>query len=67
MKTPALDAWRRELAAGTRTPYTFDPLWRAACEERNALEHAQFPELAESFLAESRRIIRAAQKRRRVA
>ena len=36
--TPALDEWRRELAAGVRTLHTFDALWRAACEEMNALD-----------------------------
>ena len=62
MKTPALDAWRRELAAGVRTAYTFDPLWRAGCEEMSALE-ARTPKLAASCLAEARRIIRAAAQR----
>ena len=38
-RSPALDAWRAELAAGKRTVHTFDPLWRAACEEISALEH----------------------------
>ena len=38
LRTPALDAWRRELAAGERTATTFDALWRAACEDMNALE-----------------------------
>src|SRR5207244_2714421 len=52
VKTPALDAWRREIAAGARTIYTFDPLWRAACEEMNALE-APMPKLAASCLAEA--------------
>lgn len=35
---PALDKWRAELAAGLRTPYTFDDLWRAACDEMNRRE-----------------------------
>jgi len=30
--------WRRELAAGMRTAYTFDELWRRACEEVNEME-----------------------------
>ncbi len=38
--TPALDTWRRELAAGLRTRTTCDALWRAACAEKNALEAA---------------------------
>lgn len=61
--TPALDAWRRELAAGTRTPTTFDWLWRAACEELNALE-APTPALAASHLREAHSIVRAARKGR---
>jgi len=35
---PSLDKWRAELAAGLRTPYTFDDLWRAACDEANQRE-----------------------------
>lgn len=60
--TPALDTWRRELAAGRRTPTTFDPLWRAACAEMSALEHGAFPGVAASFLREARSIICAAAK-----
>ena len=61
--TPALDAWRAELARGERTRTTFDPLFRAACEEMNALE-AQ-PELRAGYLARARRhIITAARKGR---
>ncbi len=33
-----LKRWRAELAAGKRTPTTFDDLWREACEELNAIE-----------------------------
>jgi len=57
--TPALDLWRRELAAGLRTPETFDPLWRAACAELNALEAvgAGLPETAAGYHAEARQII----------
>jgi len=62
-RTPALDLWWRELRDGTRTATTFDPLWRAACAEMNALE-APTPALADGYLAESRRIIRAAAKGR---
>ena len=64
--TPALRAWRAELTAGERTITTFDPLWRAACEEMNALEAAS-PELAGSYLREARRIVRAAAQKRRAA
>jgi len=35
---PALDKWRKELAAGLRTAYTFDALWRKACDEMNQRE-----------------------------
>ena len=34
----ALEVWRAELRAGTRTRTTLDPLWRAACEEAYAVE-----------------------------
>jgi hypothetical protein len=61
MKTPSLDAWRRELAAGQRTATTFDWLWRAACEEMNALE-APTPALAKFYLVEAQRIVRKAIK-----
>jgi hypothetical protein len=63
MKTPALDVWHRELAAGTRTNVTFDALWRAACEEMNALGAP--PECKEGYLAEARRIMRDALRRSR--
>jgi hypothetical protein len=59
-RTPALDLWRQELAAGQRTTTTFDPLWRAACAEAAALEFASIPELAQAYLADARRIIREA-------
>jgi len=66
MRTPALDAWRRELAAGTRTHLTFDPLWRAAAEEMSGLEMLadRLPGIAEFHHVEARRIIRAAAKGR---
>ncbi len=62
MKTPALDLWRRELAAGRRTAVTFDPLWKAACAEQCAIEFTAtgLPSLAESCLRDGRRIIRDA-------
>ena len=67
MKTRALDAWRRELAAGQRTKYDFDPLWRAACDEMNALEAvaAGLPQLARQFQRDAYRIITTAAKRQR--
>ena len=36
---PFLERWHAELAAGTRSPTTFDWLWRAAARERLAHEH----------------------------
>ena len=65
MNTPALRAWREELRRGERTPATFDALWRAACEEANALEFASIPELAACFQREARRIILEAAKQQR--
>ena len=62
LHTPALDAWRAELARGERTRTTFDPLFRAACEEMNALEAPT--ELRPGYLARARRIIVAALKGR---
>lgn len=61
-RSPALSAWRRELAAGLRTPLTFAPLWRAACAEMNAVEFeaAGLPELAASSRRDAERIVRAA-------
>ena len=35
---PALRQWRREVRDGLRTPYAFDALWIAACEEATAVE-----------------------------
>jgi hypothetical protein len=59
---PALTAWWAELAAGKRDKLTFDPLWRAACEEMTALEFdvAGLLEIAESRRREAERIIRNA-------
>lgn len=67
MRTPALDLWRQELREGKRTPTTFDPVWKAACAEASALEFAAagIPALADSFLADARRIIHEAAKRQR--
>lgn len=39
----ALEEWWRELAAGTRTPHTYDELWRAACHEISAREYGPPP------------------------
>ena len=33
-----LRQWRREVRDGLRTPYAFDALWIAACEEATAVE-----------------------------
>ena len=60
--TPALDAWRAELAAGKRTRETFDALWRAACSEALALEFADIPALAEAYRTDARGIVREALK-----
>lgn len=60
VKTPALDAWRRELRAGERTRETFDWLWRAACAESAALEFQRIPELAYSYRRDAQRIVRDA-------
>ena len=62
MKTPALDLWRRELAQGTRTHNTFDPLWQAACCEMNAhkAEADGFHDAARRDLRQARTILRAA-------
>lgn len=64
MRTPALDAWRKEIA-GQRAATTFDPLWRAACAEANALEFAFIPALAASCMDDARRIILDAARRQR--
>ncbi|MGQ0703524.1 MAG: hypothetical protein ACT4PM_10375 [Gemmatimonadales bacterium] len=40
LRTSALKAWHRALAAGKRTATMFDAPWRAACYERSALEAA---------------------------
>ncbi len=59
--TPALDEWRRELAAGWRTPHTFDALWRAACEEMNALDALRdCPELVAKYSSDAQTIVKAA-------
>jgi hypothetical protein len=63
---PALAAWRRELAAGSRTTTTFDDLWRAACAEAWAEELAHTPGIAASHRRIARAIIRRAARRVRV-
>ncbi len=56
--TPALDEWRRELRAALRTPHTFDALWRAACEEMNALDaQRDCPGLAEKYARDAQKIV----------
>ena len=62
---PALEAWRRELAAGVRTATTFDPLWRAACREQRALDYATFPAIAARYRREAAEIIRTAARMQR--
>lgn len=63
-RTPALDAWHRELREGKRTRLEFDALWRAACAEAHALDFAAFPEIAAKFREDARRIVRDALKAR---
>jgi hypothetical protein len=67
VKTPALTAWRRELATGERTKYTFDALWRAACAEAEALEFLgqRLPSIAAACRLRAQRIIRDAMKEQR--
>jgi len=68
VRTPALDTWRAELAAGQRTRIDVDPLFRAACAEANALEFQAIPTLAASCLRQAREIIAdAARKQQRGA
>lgn len=55
MRTPALDAWRRELRNGERTRHTFDPLWRAACLEANARD--SYPELRDHWFIAAERVL----------
>lgn len=35
---PNLDRWRKELADGRRSIYTFDEVWKAACDEARQME-----------------------------
>jgi len=55
--TPALDAWRQELAAGQRTRPRSTPCRVAACAEAAALEFANIPALAAAYRDDARRII----------
>ena len=61
---PALAAWRAELRTGSRTPTTFDPLWRAACAEAAAAESegAGLSRLARSWRRVALVTLRAARK-----
>lgn len=64
-RSPALAAWRGELAGGWRTVTDFDELWRAAAAEQLALEHEAdgLPEIAEKYRAEALGIIARAAER----
>lgn len=66
MRTPALTAWRREIAARERSSTTFDALWRAACAEMSALEFRTHGVLAvaASCRRDAQRIVRAAARGR---
>jgi hypothetical protein len=61
-RTPALEAWRDEVAAGKRTADQIDPLWRAACCEADAaeMEAARLPALGAKFRREAIAILRRA-------
>ena len=60
-RSPALDAWRAELGARERTRTTFDPLWKAACEEASALEVERIaPVLAAAHRREAFAILKRA-------
>jgi hypothetical protein len=62
LRYPALAAWRRELAAGQRTPTAFDWLWSAACAEAAAAElEGLVPEVAASLRREAEQIVRDAE------
>ena len=62
MRTPALAAWRREIATRERSNTTFDALWSAACSEITAFEAEtiQLPRIAASYRRDAREIIRRA-------
>ena len=61
LRTPALDEWRHELAAGMRTMNTFDALWRAACEEMNALDAVRdCPDMVAKYSSDAQTIVKAA-------
>ena len=64
-RSPALALWRRELAAGLRSPTTFDDLWRAASAEQLAedLEAQGLPANALSRRREAAEVIRRAAAR----
>ncbi|HUK22297.1 MAG TPA: hypothetical protein VLV45_12180 [Gemmatimonadales bacterium] len=56
----ALDAWREELRARTRTPTTFDGLWAAACEAVSGLEEERIrPGVAAECFATAAAIVRS--------
>ena len=66
---PALRQWQSELAAGSRTPTRFDPLWRAACAEADAREFEQegLREIAVKCREDALRIILTEARRERAA
>jgi hypothetical protein len=57
---PALAQWRRELRNGRRTPYSYDPLWRAASAEMNAFEAEQDGVSAERYRADAHVVLEQA-------
>jgi hypothetical protein len=61
-RTPALEAWRAELAAGERSAVDFDPLWRAACCDQWSADFLSWglPTIAAAFREDARRILMAA-------
>lgn len=67
--SPALRAWRRELADRQRTPVTFDALWRAASREQLAMEAEAdgLAELARSYRREAARILGDAAQEQRMS
>ncbi len=64
LRHPALELWRKELAAGQRDAYTFDTLWRAACAEMSAIEAdaAGLHGVAASYARDAQRIVNMARK-----
>ncbi len=67
LSTPALTAWRHEVASGQRTTVRYDWLWRAACWEQSAieLERDGLKETATRCRQQARAIVRAVAGRTR--